>query len=95
MTKSAHTPTPWRQEMIEGESGIRNLYAFNNRVEVCVGQVFTGPNEAAFIVRAVNAHDALVEALEAALPYLEYDTYENYGAPVEKVRAALKLAKEP
>lgn len=75
-----------------------------NAPDIChVGNGPRGPDNAAFIVLAVNSHDALVEALteaEKALAYAsrgEQDTADlaKYSATIDKIRAALALATEP
>lgn len=52
---------------------------------------------AAFVVRAVNAHAALVESLDATLDALERatngDEYGEYDGQIKQARAALSLAK--
>lgn len=97
-----HTPTPWRVEL------------YGNSVpgyDVCdriSGAKFTGhcahhglsEPDARFIVRACNAHEKLVAALESALEYFEdrQDVVDGpYGEPapnkemrlVQELRAAL------
>lgn len=66
---------------------------------VCL-MVYSGPSEkpcaerAALIVRAVNSHDALVEALEAALKRLGFaDKHIDCTFEIELIRAALTAAK--
>jgi hypothetical protein len=61
--KSKHTPTPWKEDhqgglYIEGKNGeyIAEVESEGGREEQFAN--------AAFIVRACNAHDALVEALQ-------------------------------
>ena len=68
MKKSEHTPTPWHKTALDkivnstGTTVIANL----NLLEFGTDGN-TAIANAAFIVRAVNNHDALVEALEMAL----------------------------
>lgn len=78
MSKADHTPTPWmiledgfHEEQLEITSADR---AQNDMSEIAVVDVGFGGEfqaeqhaNAAFIVRAVNAHDALVAALKDAL----------------------------
>ena len=86
-TTAQHTPTPWR------------LGRWGTSIVGPAGDVIAleGPHAApehdlAFIVRAVNAHDALVEALQAIL----YETNEErrwdiqgFLNAITKARAAL------
>jgi hypothetical protein len=63
--RAQHTPTPW---------SISDLKTIEGDSMVCAGEghgyglvaSVTIPQDAAFIVRAVNAHDDLVKALEKA-----------------------------
>jgi hypothetical protein len=49
---------------------------------------------AALIVKAVNAFDPLVSALERLIDNVETGSYESTGQAVEEARAALSLAKD-
>lgn len=86
MTK--HTPTPWYIESVA-------VNAFKSAVSLVseTGGKITNINcsdaDAAFIVRAVNAHDALVEAIDYLLTAAEP---EGMAIAVHKAREALKLA---
>lgn len=104
-----HTPTPWhtRSAMgwsIDDEGG--------NQLAICRGNYSaTTPHgdtdNAAFIVRCVNSHDALVRALEAFIPpdhfieamrqYLASDPGCGEGdyRRVLNAKAALSLATSP
>jgi len=106
MKTQPHTPTPWRCEansihritfnilgkVIEKGSGAKQ--------DFCVAK-FCKVKDAAFIVRAVNAHDALVEALESLFKHCamvhnawgDGDNTREANDAVAKARAALKLAK--
>lgn len=91
MTKSQHTPTPWRV----GDAGA-TVFAPKSHSPLMVAQRLKR-DDAAFIVRACNAHDALVEALELAQD--ELSAIADYHACVseealDKISEALKLAKE-
>ena len=86
-----HAPTPWHVEVNEFK-GIR--------LRDSKGQ-FLGENmrlqDATFIIQAVNAHDALIEACELALQYVlawrsEYQYPEEVN-DINKIKQALKLAK--
>ena len=106
---SKHTPTPFNLPLAVEKSG--TIGSVIDRDANCVLQIQQlEPMEhldrhakrqarAEFIVRAVNAHEALVEACEAALPYVEGayecafpDASEN-DSVVAQLRAALALAK--
>lgn len=80
-----HTPTPWHTRGSFDGSGDIGIVAGNELIAESYQAVSrTNGNapvqdNAAFIVRACNAHDALVAALQAALPYLE-DIVNTEGA---------------
>ena len=59
------TPTPWRIEQ-DFESASINIIARQGPINVCPA-VAHGMAEAQQIVRAVNAHDELVKALQLSL----------------------------
>lgn len=81
--KATHSPLPWNRV-------VENVYSGDGR---CVCECYLGSPEfqdTALIVRAVNAHDALVVACELAFGCaLEHSTLED------KLKSALALAKEP
>ena len=90
MTKTAnHTPTPWRRDETDESCFVIPRNDLQTVQIVCVlGEHSdvadaTDYANAAFIVRAVNSHDALVEALEAVL----------YRQDKSKVLAALIRAR--
>ena len=95
MTKSAHTPTPWTnngQSIIVSSDGdiCQLFYTHKDGID---DQFPNAKANAAFIVRAVNSHEALVEALELIM---KNSTNFRLHAPaymIDKVEAALKLAK--
>lgn len=91
-----HTPTPWRVGSLAPQ-GI-GVWARQGPINVQPA-IAAGLDDAAFIVRAVNAHDALVEALadlrtrfRAALIQIGSDA-EFADIAVEKADAALRLAR--
>ena len=65
--ETKHTPTPWE---VETNPNIK-IYIRAGTKEIChmcEGDLYGRPDvNAAFIVRACNSHDALVEALKALL----------------------------
>jgi len=82
-----HTPTPW----LAGCDGyvIRVRPGTTNEV---IAEVNTIAN-AEFIVRAVNSHDALLEAAKGAASYLAaLPQYPDRGVDVPKIRFELNRA---
>ena len=91
-----HTPTPWQTT---GDGLI-----WRGKPDENIAQVLARPYDgelnsanAAFIVRAVNSHQALVAALERMLGAYEADkeagfSFGNDNA-ADQARAALRLAK--
>lgn len=79
MTTQQHTPTPWYE--------INNVLFGPSGKAVDIGHVYR-TTDAAFIVRACNAHDSLVAALEGVIRVADRKTDEFDAA-----RAALKLAR--
>lgn len=82
-TSQQHTPTPWTVSLADGkaigqtDSGDELVYA-NSR------------EDAAFIVRAVNAHEELVAALRACEAYMSTaPIFDGYLKAVDAARAAL------
>jgi hypothetical protein len=91
-----HTPTPWKAErwLIMDMS--------NRRIaEASIG--ITGEIDlanAAFIVRACNSHDELIEVLKDAILEIEYlhDKFKTTGsgnATLAKIDAAIAKAEQP
>ena len=71
---SEHTPTPWRfspSHVEEGPSAVRTGQTYPEDYIVCTT---ASDADAELIVKAVNAHDALVETLRLAQGYISYDT---------------------
>jgi hypothetical protein len=93
-----HTPTPWRASKARKSSNFGAYVAFVQTVDPAsvLAKVSGGPTDdrevaeanAAFIVRAVNAHDDLVKALRRALAD---ELGDNWQAAA---RAALSKAGE-
>lgn len=98
MTKN--TPTPW---MISGVND-KAVVAFDENGTREVVAQFLSPSDTAFVIRAVNSHEALVTALRELLELCDADaSFENrdiepynYDAIVNDVmgqaRAALTLS---
>lgn len=86
--ETKHTPTPWDYGYQGGKYGKGELLITGDKGEeysALVGQIHTiDPKEAeanaAFIVRACNAHDELVAALECAA-----ESIEAFGAQAAKL----------
>jgi hypothetical protein len=100
-TTAAHTPTPWRVESL-GQNNFRIISE-----PAAKGLAMTAlwvadlPNyadhskaDAAFIVRAANAHAALVAALENALPwFLDMAEGQSFSpATAQLIADKIKLA---
>ena len=101
MTKAQHTPTPWHIESVATS-------AYSARVFICdangsrVTDINCGDDDAKFIVKACNAHDALVEALQALMrldvkghQLQDRLQFSDAGRDLlKKCDIALKLARE-
>lgn len=90
-----HTPTPYfaEQDAVFSRERMHGDYA--HRVASC-GSVHGDPMnyaDAAFIVRACNAHDDLVKALRNTAEALAHCMGDNYAIVIE-ARAALAKAGE-
>ena len=89
--KAQHTPTPWNLNgrHIDAEKG--------NKLIVSLRSEHDAENlaNAAFIVRACNSHDALVEALENAKAEIisEIDTNTSTNILLNEIDAVLAAAK--
>lgn len=95
-TEAMHTPTPWTYR----EDGDANHFAIltGDEKQWVISFLHNGEAmpvqqkaNAAFIVRAVNSHAALVDALERALPYFVSGACPEIQAIMT---AALALARE-
>ena len=88
-TKPTHTPTPWNTAGFE-------IWAGSKRITMGQGSFDEKDRSVRranvrFIIRAVNSHDAMVEALESALT--EIDKLPGRDGLGLKLASALKLAK--
>ena len=100
MNKLQHTPTPWQVHESSPSSPLQiigniDYNADGSQIDYDViadmGGLDADDANAAFIVRAVNSHEALVEAATWAIAVISNpDAQET----VNKLRAALKLARE-
>ncbi len=106
MSEPKHTPLPWII-FSDLEDGPVALLPAGRPGEICRFNQFMQNNQAnaEFIVRAVNNHDALVEALRDADDALrgmiydfEHETGENVDADInhtmEKIEQALAKGKD-
>ncbi len=85
---SNHTPTPWHIESV-AVGAFKSVVSLVSGTDGKVTNITCSDADAAFIVRAVNAHDAMVEAATWAIAVISNpDAQET----VNKLRAALKLA---
>lgn len=92
--KQPHSPTPWR-----AEPQMRTGLSWLHRSQMCVGRVHS--DRAEFIVRACNAHDAMVEALNQSDALLrgilctsaDSDTSGAINAQCARNDTSLALAK--
>lgn len=103
-----HTPTPWEDVIKEDKYGQELLivHGTDDEYSEVICGAFSNPANAAFIVKACNLHDELVEALKDLLELHEDATdnrkrktfaeegIEDYYARVEKqARSALAKAR--
>ena len=93
--KTEHTPTPWRI----GDAGHTVFGPPNGTpspVTIAPLSIAKGAGKAnaRFIVRAVNSHEALVEALTDLVAFsLSDEANDERWQPLARARAALKLAE--
>lgn len=65
MTDTAHTPTPWE---FKNHGHYFNIYQFADPQDhACTTTLQNAKANAAFIVRAANCHDELIELLKRAI----------------------------
>lgn len=102
LSRRAHTPTPWmlgKEDSIQSANGDSVLEYYDYE-----GLGFIDSKDAAFIVRAVNAHNELVESLKLSWQQLDLAAEElaDRGAQQEaenctqramEARAALAKAE--
>lgn len=85
-----HTPTPWTKQKCRCGDPLCRSWTVSG---ICSPQISEA--NAAFIVRAVNAHDALVKVLAEARDYYtdgnELGEFEQ--GLYQRIDAALRLAK--
>jgi hypothetical protein len=110
MSETRHTPTPWETSYRERSNGSygQDIYDSNGAtIATCAwysvptptGFVTNRTANAEFIVRAVNSHQALVEALRDILEMLQREApgtqlnHRRFDALGAKARAALQHAE--
>src|SRR5579859_6252556 len=81
--KAQHTPTPWKQT----HSSLNGFY-IGNEIDSDLVIVQSSREDAAFIVRAVNAHDDLLLALEDVKRYLIKIVRKDARSYVEQISDA-------
>ena len=99
-----HTPTPWRAvEEMDGDTLMLRVKGVDQEMASVYGEVVQGiwaeetRANAAYIVRCVNSHKALVEALRSVMRQAQlFDAFrDDVGQVVlEGANAALKAEKE-
>lgn len=101
MTQAKHTPTPWATGPTAGNHQ-HLIYGQDDPSGKTVALVYTDANDAAFIIRAVNAHAALVEALANLHAWADRCTpdglsnkeWAEFDSAVQEAGAALTLIQE-
>ncbi len=105
-TKTAHTPTPWAPiPQTDGSTMVARVTETDNQMQprsmrlVCHvmarrSSLAEDDANAAFIVRAVNAHDALTESLADLFRYCgDIELSSRLEGILNRADAALKLAR--
>lgn len=88
-----HTPTPW--EISEKNNGDYVVYGSGNElvmVDTSYYPVAPSPDNAAFILKAVNNHDKLVEALRAFVSQIDSAILVEDDHPTSHLSDALRDA---
>lgn len=83
-TELKHTPTPWKEQGLAIRDADGDLIC-----DVYVGGINSTQNEAnrAFIVRAVNSHDELLELLKESMTRCTKDLRNKCEAAIQKAEA--------
>jgi hypothetical protein len=96
----SHTPTPWSVQAINGtmDREIKLFKQPNYLYSPMPGVRVKGHNaeaNAEFIVRACNAHDELVAALEVAFTMAKRTYHAGHNVPeLEQIQRAIAKAKQ-
>lgn len=98
MNTQAHTPTPWEYAPTSAEDDRFDIYQANTGYTIARtvnnAHVDCRKANAELIVRAVNSHEALVQACKAALACLcmDSDSEEDYAPEIKQLHDALRKA---
>jgi len=92
----SHTETPWQTNGPRVEPVNAPRYELNDGWVITDCQGPDGTANAAYIVRAVNSHAALVQALQTVLDWMPcgISIRKDERVIIDCVKAALTLAKE-
>ena len=98
-TQVKHTPTPWELKIIKDDDGIADeiiiFPAISNFAICLMGITEDAKANAHLIVKSVNSHEALVEALNIALERLQINNCEGEEDRfIKQIEQALKKAGE-
>ena len=80
-----YTPTPWISDTASGQLVIREISAGNKGIAAFP----TSEENSAFIVRAVNNHDSLIQALERLLDGHSIDAIETALSAIDKAKRGI------
>lgn len=92
---SAHTPGPWFQGQIKGTEH----QIFTGEVGVFIDDAEANPADIAFIVRACNSHEAMLEALKDCLHNAKmrresgFECGPTIEREIERTELAIRLAE--
>ncbi len=84
-----HTPTPWKANGLSIEDSNGDLIACLNTGDGIV----RAHEDAAFIVRAVNAHDELLQALKDCVGELQFHAESLPDGEIERALKAIAKAE--
>lgn len=90
MGEHRHTATPWRVFLY---GGVQIGHVDGAAICSMWGDKAEGEANAAFIVKAVNCHDELVNALKAARPFLAISDDQRASGRLKLVEAAIAKAE--
>jgi hypothetical protein len=97
------SPLPWT--MTKPDNAPFQIMRPRTTTSETIAEVYSGEEDAAFIVRACNSHEALVSALNATFTYIALTKYEpdigekpilkdaSFDKVMASARAALALAR--
>lgn len=92
---SKHTGAPWRAQIAERSDGEVTVAHITSADGIAIAQMAMHDNvraNAAFIVRACNAHEELVKALRAANEKLWKEGFTTADETIAQIEAALSKA---